>query len=411
MLGGRSTSSLKLSNNEVVATLEFEQARACVLDRVRPLGKVEEIPLEQAAGRVLAEDVFYDRDYPTADRSVRDGFAVRSTDLPGTFTVIGEVRAGDLFHGEFGPGQAVEIMTGATVPAGADQIVMVEHTTSANGSMTTDRQPKPLEFINRRGCEAKAGATAAHAGTRLDYAGIAQLAAVGKATVKVYTKPKVAILATGDEIVAVTDTPHDFQIRNSNSYSVAAQVARAGGEPLILPVAKDTLESTRAMIQQGLAADLLLLTGGVSAGKYDLVETVLAEYGAEFFFDRVRIQPGQPLVFGQARGKFFFGLPGNPGSTMLTFELFARAAMELLGGQSESKLVIAEAKLAGDFHHKPGLTRFLPAQLSEDGRTVTHLPWQGSSDIPAIARANAYLIVRPEKEYYQAGEPIQVLIK
>ncbi len=394
-----------------MATLEFEQARACVIERVGPLGTVETIPLEQAAGRVLASDVLYDRDYPTADRSVRDGFAVRSTDLPGSFEVIGEVRAGGLFNGEVGAEQAVEIMTGATVPRGADQIVMVEHTTVDAGRMITERPGKAQEFINPRGIEAKAGTVAAKAGQRITYATVAQLATVGAAKVNVFVKPRVAILATGDEVIPVEATPQDFEIRNSNSYSVAAQVARAGGEPVILPVAKDTLESTRQMIEQGLQCDLLLLTGGVSAGKYDLVETVLAEFGAEFFFDRVRIQPGQPLVFGRARDTFFFGLPGNPGSTMVTFELFARAAVELLGGQSESRLLLAEAKLTNGFHVKPGLTRFLPAMLNPDGRTVTHMPWQGSSDIPAIARANAFLITRPEQENFQAGDPIQVLIQ
>ena len=394
-----------------MATLDFEQARANVIEHVRPLAKVEAIPLEQAAGRVLAEDILYDRDYPTTDRSVRDGFAVRSTDLPGTLTIIGEVRAGEVFAGEVELGQAVEIMTGAPVPHGADQIVMVEHTTVEAGKMTTSRAASPHEFINFRGGEAKVQTIAAKGGVRIDYAGIAQLAMVGAARVKVFAKPRVAILATGDEIIPVANAPEAFQVRNSNSYSVAAQVSRAGGEPVILPVARDTLESTRRLIRTGLECDLLLLTGGVSAGKYDLVETVLAELGAEFYFDRVRIQPGQPLVFGRARGTYFFGLPGNPGSTMVTFELFARAAVEILGGQSESKLLLAEAKLSADFRHKPGLTRFLPATLSEDGRTVTHIPWQGSSDIPAIARANAFLIARPDKENYQAGDPIQVLIK
>ena len=394
-----------------MATLDFEQARSCVFEHVRPLTKVEEIPLEQAAGRVLAEDVFYDRDYPTTDRSVRDGFAVRSADLPGTLIIIGEVRAGEAFPGVVGPGQAVEIMTGAPLPRGADQIVMVEHASTESGTVTTTRPAHPQEFINPRGGEARAHAVAAKGGVRLDYAGIAQLAMVGAWKVKVFAKPRVSILATGDEIIPVSGTPEDFQIRNSNSYSAAVQVDRAGGEPVILPAAKDTLESTRQLVETGLQCDLLLLTGGVSAGKYDLVETVLAEFGAEFYFDRVHIQPGQPLVFGRARGTFFFGLPGNPGSAMVTFELFARAAVELLGGQSESKLLLAEAKLSAAFRHRAGLTRFLPAQLSEDGRTVAHIPWQGSSDIPAIARANAFLIALPEKESYTEGEPIQVLIK
>lgn len=394
-----------------MATLDFEEARSCVIEHVRPLTEVEEIPFQLAAGRVLAEDILYDRDYPATDRSVRDGFAVRSADLPGTFDIIGEVRAGEAFTGEIGPRQAVEIMTGAPVPRGADQIVMVEHATVDAGRMTTSRPPSQNEFINFRGGEAKAQMIAAKAGVRLDYSGIAQLAMVGAARVKVFPKPKVAILATGDEIISVAGVPKDFQIRNSNSYSIAAQVSRAGGEPIILPVVRDTLESTRQWVEAGLQSDLLLLTGGVSAGKYDLVETVLAEFDAEFFFDRVRIQPGQPLVFGRARGSFFFGLPGNPGSTMVTFELFARAAIEIMGGQSEPKLMMAEAKLSADFRHKSGLTRFLPATLSDDGRTVTQIPWKGSSDIPAIARANVFLIARPDKEHYRAGEPIQVLIK
>src|SRR5207247_3627949 len=164
----------------------------------------------------------------------------------------------------------------------------------------------------------------------------------------VLRKPRGALLATGDEIVEPAEQPSDFQIRNSNVYSLAAQVARAGGEASILPVAKDESEATRISIERGLEADLLLLSGGVSAGKYDLVETVLAGLGAEFFFDRVLIQPGQPLVFGRARGTFFFGLPGNPGSTMLTFALFRRAARGLLRGQSESPRPVTRAAPAPD---------------------------------------------------------------
>ena len=171
-----------------------------------------------------------------------------------------------------------------------------------------------------------------------------------------------------------------------------------------------TPEATRASIEHGLTFDLLVLSGGVSAGKYDLVEIVLAHLGAEFFFDRVLIQPGQPLVFGRAREKFFFGLPGNPASTMVTFELFARAALELLGGQDHSLLPITLAPLAADFRHKPGLTRFLPALLSDDGM-LTPVPWQGSSDVPALARSNAFLIADANREQWKAGETIQVLLK
>jgi molybdopterin molybdotransferase len=236
------------------------------------------------------------------------------------------------------------------------------------------------------------------------------LATIGITRVPVYRKPRVALLATGDEIVEPDERPADHQIRNSNVHSLAAQVARAGGEASILPVAKDDRESTRAAIELGLTSDLLALSGGVSAGKYDLVEVVLAELGAEFFFDRVLIQPGQPLVFGRAREKFFFGLPGNPASTMVTFELFARAALELLGGQEESLLPLTLAPLGADFRHKPGLTRFLPAWLSGDG-VLTPVPWQGSSDVPALARSNAFLVADADREQWKSGDTIRVLLK
>jgi molybdopterin molybdotransferase len=221
----------------------------------------------------------------------------------------------------------------------------------------------------------------------------------------------VAILATGDEIVEIEETPAEHQIRNSNSYSLAAQVRRAGGIPKILPVARDNDESTRKLIEAGLAADLLLLSGGVSAGKYDIVEIVLAGLGARFFFDRVRIQPGQPLVFGEARGKFFFGLPGNPASTMVTFELFGRAALELLSGRQEAPLLMPTARLTKDFRHKTGLTRFLPARVSGDGSELTPLGWTGSSDVPSLARANCFVVAERDREAWTKGEQIRFLPK
>ena len=310
--------------------------------------------LEAAAGRVLADPVAADRDYPAVARSVRDGYAVRATDLPGELEVVGEVRAGESFGGEVGARQAVEIMTGAPVPRGADAVVMVEHVHREGGRVRIDDAAAAGLFINPRGAEARAGEVLLHAGKRLDYTDVAMLAAAGRESVPVYAAPRVAIIATGDELVPVSATPRDFQIRNSNVYSLAAQVLRAGGAPQILPVARDEMAHTRASIERGLAADLLLLSGGVSAGKYDIVERVLAELGAEFFFDRVLIQPGQPLVFGRARGKFFFGLPGNPSSTMVTFEIFARAAVELLGGEEEVALHMPFARLTESFHHRRG---------------------------------------------------------
>ena len=278
----------------------------------------------------------------------------------------------------------------------------------------TQNQPRskePRQFINAQGCEAAANEIVLRAGARLDYSGVAMLAAVGRGCVTVYRKPTVAIVATGDEIVQVDEAPAEFQIRNSNAWSLAAQVSRAGGVPRILPVARDTVSHTREVIGQGLAADLLLLSGGVSAGKYDVVEEVLAGFGAEFYFDRVLIQPGQPLVFGRAGGKFFFGLPGNPASTMVTFEIFARAALELLSGQEESALHMPFARLTREFRNRTGLTRFLPALLSADGAEVTPVDWHGSGDIPAITRSNAYLVADSGQAEYPCGELIRVLLK
>jgi len=400
-----------------VPTLTFDRARACVIERVlahRLFAAPESVALECAAARVLAEEIRADRDLPALSRSVRDGFAVRAQDVPGTLRVIGEVRAGDRFEGAIAAGEAVEIMTGAPVPRGADAVVMVEHVTrGADGSVTTDRAANPGQFISPQGCEARAGETLLSPGKRLGFADIALLATVGKNTVAVCPKPRVALLATGDEIVPVTGTPREHQIRNSNVYSLAAQVTRAGGVPVILPVAHDEYEDTMGLMERGLEADLLLISGGVSAGKYDIVERVLADLGAEFFFDRVLIQPGQPLVFGRTREKFFFGLPGNPASTMVTFELFARGALELLGGQSQSVLPFVLARLTRDFHHKTGLTRFLPATVDWNGTEpqLTPAGWSGSGDVPALARANAFLVADADRAEWKAGEVMPVLLK
>jgi molybdopterin molybdotransferase len=394
-----------------VATCTFTEARQIVCREVSQGRRLqtETVRLADASGRVLAEPVLADRDYPPLARSIRDGYAVRAADLPGALTIIGEVAAGATFEGAVGPGQCVEIMTGAPVPDGADAVVMVEHTQRESGRMSTGRAPKPGEFINPQGSEAHKGDRIVAEGRRLGFTEVAMAATAGRTQVSVFGQPRVAILSTGDEVVPVEQQPLPNQVRNSNAWSLAVQVRRAGAIPEILDVARDNYESTRGLVDIGLNHDLLLLSGGVSAGKYDIVERVLADCGARFFFDRVLIQPGQPLVFGQARGTFFFGLPGNPASTMVTFEVFGRAAVELLGGQRESALTMPYARLSAPFQHKPGLTRFLPAQLSDDGASVRHIPWAGSSDVPALARADAFLVAEPDREEYKAGDWIRIL--
>lgn len=401
-------------HNRKVDPLTFAQAREAVTGRVREslaLPPVELVDLLSASGRVLAEDIAADRDTPPTDRSVRDGFAIRSADAPGEFEIVGESRAGASFDGSVGERQAVEIMTGAAVPTGADAVIMVEHVERRGARVHFASPVPPQQFINRKGGEAAQGEIVLQAGARLDYTGIAMLAAFGCARVPVYAKPTVAILSTGDEIVPVAKTPNDSQIRNSNAYALAVQVMRAGGIPKLLPIARDSFEHTAETIGLGLRCDLMLLSGGVSAGKYDVVEPALAEFGAEFFFDRVLIQPGQPVVFGRAQERFFFGLPGNPSSTMITFEIFARAALEVISGRREISLHMPWARLTQEFRHRAGITRFLPARLSADGENITPVPWQGSGDMPALTRANAYLVALPEKPVYQPGDWIQTLLK
>ncbi len=392
--------------------ISFDEARAMVW-RETPRGmRLERIPLADAGDRVLAETVTADRDYPPFARSARDGVAVRAADIPGSLRVVGEIRAGQVPSKGIGAGEAIEIMTGAPMPEGADAVVMVEHTTRDGEQVIIDRTAKSGDNFTPRGTEARRGATLLEAGRRIGYAEIALLAMAGRAKVSVAARPRIAIVPTGDEIVDVDQTPGDFQIRNSNAWSIAAQVQRAGGVANVMSIARDEYDETRAAIEFGLLdSDLLILSGGVSAGKYDIVERVLMDMGARFFFDRVAIQPGQPVVFGTVNGKRFFGLPGNPISTMVTFELFARAAIDRLSGLADSSLRLYRARLESAFHHKPGLTRFLPARMSDDGSTVAPTGWHGSGDVAALARANAFLVADADRERWEIGDDIRVLVR
>jgi molybdopterin molybdotransferase len=260
---------------------------------------------------------------------------------------------------------------------------------------------------------------------RLDHAAIAVAASVGKSHILAYSKPRVAVLSTGDELVDIDLNPSSYQIRNSNSYSLAAQIQAAGAEPWLLPIAPDEPERLRELIADGLEADLLLLTGGVSMGKYDLVEQALQDLDAEFFFTGAQIQPGRPVVFGRVpwsagaahpeatTQRYFFGLPGNPISTMVTFELFARPVLEALAGLAPRKLVFLHARLKSEIKTKTGLKRFLPAVLSGEfeQNEVELVPWQGSGDIAATARANCFVVIPPDRERIPSGEWVPVLMR
>jgi molybdopterin molybdotransferase len=417
--------------------LTFEEARRTVEDHASHIspGGLEGLELLHAALRVLAEPITADRDIPPFSRSTRDGYAVHAADLatlPATLKVIGEIKAGPrqspspLNHRE-----AYFIMTGAPVPQGADAIVMVEYTSQQTDEVEITKGAAPEENIVAQGAEAKRGSLLLDRGTRLNESAIALAASVGKSQLKVFVRPRVAVLTTGDEIVEVDAEPGPTQIHNSNTYSLAAQIQKAGGEPVLLPIAPDEPRRLRELIEEGLQSDMLIMTGGVSMGRYDLVEQALADLQAEFFFTGAKIQPGRPVVFGRvqrgtglrARGdsapaallnahKYFFGLPGNPVSTMVTFELFARPMLEALSGMSPRPLIFPYARLKSDIRVKTGLTRFLPAIFSGKyaDSYAEPVPWQGSGDIAARSRANCYLVVPPDREHILAGEWISVML-
>jgi molybdopterin molybdotransferase len=334
--------------------------------------------------------------------------------------VVGEIRAGadpSTIACNLKAGEALEIMTGAPVPPGAEAVVMVEYTGRDGDFVRIERGVSTGENVVPAGSEARAGAVVLQRGMRVDAARIAVAASVGKTELQVYRRPRVAILSTGDEVVDIGAQPGPTQIRNSNSHALAAQVRAAGGEPLQLPIAPDEITRLRNLIEQGLSADLLVLTGGVSMGKYDLVEQVLGELKAQFFFTGALIQPGRPIVFGSAapkdgaRSTYFLGLPGNPVSTMVTFELFARPLLDALSGARAEPLRMLQARLAAPIKTKTGLTRFLPAKLGgEFGQTTVQLvAWQGSGDVVAVAHADCWLVIPPDREQIPAGEWVAVL--
>jgi molybdopterin molybdotransferase len=393
----------------------YQQARELVILRTTALSREaqsESISLLKALGRILAQEILTDRDYPPFDRSIRDGYAVSAVDThPGaTLRCVGELKAGDTPCMRVEPGTCIQIMTGAALPEGADAVIMIEHTQRSGDAVTLDRAVPPGQHVVPRGSEQSAGKTVLVKGTRLGFAQVAAAAQVGAAQIAAYRKPRVAILSTGDEVVEFASTPGPFQIRNSNSVSLAAEVAGLHAEPILLGNAKDTHDDLRAKISAGLAADALILSGGVSAGKYDLVEPVLREFGAETVFDAVAIRPGKPVVFAVCQGKPVFGLPGNPVSTMVTFDLFVRPAMEILSGAAPTPVPFLEAVLTERMQEKPGLTHFLPAALEFGGHPrVTPLRWQGSGDIIAMSGANCLLVIPPDRETIDAGERVHVL--
>ena len=413
----------------------------CAAQIARSEPKTERVKLAAAAGRVLAETLRADSDQPPFARSTRDGYACRAAEISThrPLAVAGATRAGDAPSGPLARNAVWEIMTGAPVPRGADAVVMLEHV-EASGAPTAPAirllPPRIIatgENIVARGAQARKGAALLPAGTLIGAAQIALAASCGATHLAVYARPRVAILSTGDELRPIAAQPKPGQIRNSSGAMLAAMVSSAGGDPWPLPIARDTAKSLDAALARAAAADLLLITGGVSAGKFDLVEPALARAGARFHFTGVRIQPGKPLVFAELRRhstgpvrsrnstnpnqkgrsmQWCVGLPGNPVSSAVTFQLFAAPILAALAGRIERGPRFALARLTENVKTKPGLTRFLPAACTFAAPVpqVACVPWQGSGDLAAMARANCFLVVPDDCAHLEAGATVTILL-
>ena len=410
--------------------ISWQRARQLVIDELvgdlaarAPRAPIVTVTLAAAQGRVLAEAVWVDRDLPPFHRATRDGFAVRAADARQAGVVLaigGEARAGVAWASAMCAGTTIEIATGAPLPDGADAVVMIEHVVRlGDGTVRLERSAMPGENVVPRGSEACAGDVALACGTRLGPAQLALLASVGCAAPRVFARPRVAVLATGDELVPVEAVPGAAQIRNSNAVQLAAQVACAGGEPVLLPAAPDEPRALKLALEQAAAcADQIVIAGGVSMGRYDLVGEVLAELGATFCFAGVALRPGKPAAFGRVLGRPFFALPGNPLSCLVTFEFFARPAIELASGATPTPLLLARATLAEPLAAPLlPLAQVLPAALvdgnddgaGDSGVRVRAIPTHGSGDLAALARAQLWLLLPPGCGPLAAGDEVAVL--
>jgi molybdopterin molybdotransferase len=390
--------------------IPVDAALEIVLKHTPSLG-TEDVPLAEALGRVLAEDVRTDTDMPPFDRSAMDGYAVRAADVAGAPVVLevaGQVRAGQWPDQPLPAGQAVQIMTGAPVPAGATAVQPVEKTRAIDGG----RRVEILEpvatgaHIARQGAEGRAGDPVLARGGTIDPATVAVLAAVGKAKVLVGRRPTVSIVVTGDELVEVWDAPTRGRIRNSNGFALMAQARWAGADARSLGVVPDQAPLIAQAVREGFHSDVLVLSGGVSAGAFDLVEEVLARFDVGFLFTKVAIKPGAPLVFGRRGDKLVFGLPGNPVSAQVTFDLFARAALLRMQGARVVSRPLAEVELLEGVTNRSGRRNHVPARVRFEGSRLVAEPLRsvGSADVVAHARANALVVLDAERLKAEKGE-------
>lgn len=397
--------------------ISVDSALKIILNDIRPLGR-ENVGLTASLGRILAEDVYAGSDVPGFDNSAMDGYAVKSEDTtnasrqgPKVLTVIEDRKAGCVSRREIKPGEAVRIMTGAMMPKGSDSVVMVEETKRLGMESVEIFKPvKRGESVRSKGEDIKKGERVIVEGTRLASGHIGLLASLGKAKVSVTRSPRVAILATGDEVVDVNDKLKPGTLHNSNTYTLYSQVLRCGGIPKNLGIVKDRPEMLETRLKRGLDCDMILTSGGVSVGDYDLVKFILAKMGTNIRFWKVAMRPGKPLVFGLIKGIPIFGLPGNPVSSMISFEVFVKQAILKMEGASPLNAKMVDAVLEEKITKKKGLRYFVRAMTRwEDGVYFTRTTGpQGSGILKSMALANSLIVLPEDDEDIDKGVRVTV---
>jgi len=395
--------------------LPVSDAIRIIVEQTRQLPS-ERVALADALGRVLAEEIVADSDLPPFDRAQMDGFAVRSADTadaPVQLRVVGESAAGRGWHKQMNAGEAVRIMTGAPVPAGANSVQKVEVTSESDGFVKIEEATRAGQFIVTRASEVRSGETVLKRGETINSARMAALASFGYANVSVGAHPRVAVIATGTELVRVEERPGADQIRDSNSYSIGAYAEVAGATVERLPLAGDDPEILEREIKDAVTrSDVVVLSGGVSMGVYDFTKTALRLLGAKVFFERVSLRPGKPTVFARLGDTLVFGLPGNPVSVSVTFNLFARTAIRAMQGDAHPALLEERAVLTRNVKGSVERASYLPAALStnEEGRLQAEpLKWGGSSDFVSFTQATALIIVPEGMRSVEADEVVKIV--
>jgi molybdopterin molybdotransferase len=396
------------------AVISVGEALARVCDAATPLG-TERLPLLAALGRVATEEIVSARAVPAAANSAMDGYAIRHADVatvPARLRIVAVEAAGTVASVAVSDGTAIKLFTGSVIPAGADTVVRVEDTEEADGWVVVRKAPAAGANVRGAGEDIRPGQVVLSAGTLLGPADLGVLASVGRATVVVHRRPRVAILSTGTELVEVDQEPGPGQVVNSNAYTLAAAAREAGAEPAVLPIVGDRFEAIRAQIAEALSADVVLTSGGVSVGDLDFVKDALDSLGVERLFWGVAQKPGKPLTVGRREGRLVFGLPGNPVSALVCFHLYVRPALRRMEGHRRLHLPAVEARLAAAVRKSVGLTEFVRVRLSDgdDGPIATAVPSQSSGVLTSLAQGSGLLVGPAERDMLAAGERYPVIV-